>query len=213
MFANQKSIEICYALLRVAAQIRRQQLKQSIESLAFRFMEEVASENFDVAIKTSSAIDAVLKIGQALYEIEPVNAKVILGELESVNAAMRQTLGIDGLPNLDKVFQNAGNAANYPAKTFADIRHSSGIAASELLITEESGSGNGFSATMRQSAILEKIRQSDKGRAPLKDILAAFPDISERTMRYDLQKLCAQGLIERIGSGGPGSYYSAKNRA
>ncbi len=213
MFANQKSIEISYALLRVAAQIRRQQLKQSIEGLALRFLEEAVSENFDLAIKTSSAIDAMLKIGQALYEIEPVNARVILGELESVNAAMRQTLGIDGLPNLDKVFQNAGNAAIHPAKTFADIRHSSGIAASEPLVTQDNGNGNGFSATMRQSAILETIRQSGNGKAPLKDILAAFPDASERTMRYDLQKLCAQGLIERIGNGGPSSYYLAKNRA
>lgn len=213
MFPNQKSIEVCYALIRLAAQIRRQQLKQRMEKLAFQFMEEIASENFDVAIKTSSAIDAMIKIGQALYEIEPVNAKVVSGELESLNAAMRQSLGIDGLPNLDKVFQNIGNAANYPAKTFADIRPSSNHSFSESVSAQENGNGNGFSATMRQSAILDKIRQSGNGQAPLKDILAAFPDTSERTMRYDLQKLCAQGLIERIGSGGPGSYYLAKNQA
>ncbi len=212
MTPNQKSVEVCYALVRLAAQVRRPQLKQRMEKLAFEFVEDVASENFDVAIKISSAIDAMLKIGQALYEIEPINAKVVSGELESINAAMRQSLGIDGLPNLDKIFQNAGNAANYPAKTFADIRPSSNNSFSEPLSQQENGNGNGFSATMRQSAILDKIRQSGNGQAPLKDILAAFPETSERTMRYDLQKLCVQGLIERIGSGGPGSYYLVKNQ-
>lgn len=213
MFVNQKSIEICYALLRVAAQIRRQQLKQNLEKLAFRFLELATSEDFDAALKTSSSIDATLKIGQSLYEVEPVNAKVISGELEAVNAAMRQSLGIDGLPNLEKVFEKVGNAANYPAKTFADIRPSAGLPDSPTILENGSGNGNGFSATIRQSAILEKIRQSGNGQAALKDIIAAFPEISERTMRYDLQKLCAHGLIGRSGNGGPGSYYIAKKEA
>ncbi|MDO8467161.1 MAG: DeoR family transcriptional regulator [bacterium] len=213
MFVNQKSTEICYALLRVAAQIRRQQLKQNLEKLAFRFLEAATSEDFDLALKTSSSIDAMLKIGQSLYEIEPVNSKVISGELEAVNAAMRQSLGIDGLPNLDRIFEKANNAASYSAKTFADIRPSAGLPDSLPVSENNNGNSNGFSATIRQSAILDKIRQSGNNQAALKDIIAAFPEISERTMRYDLQKLCLQGLIERVGSGGPGSYYSVKNGA
>ena len=61
---------------------------------------------------------------------------------------------------------------------------------------------------MRQSTILERVKEFDSCR--LRDIQEVFPDISERTIRYDLQSLVEQGLIERIGSGGPGSYYRAK---
>ncbi|MDP1718882.1 MAG: hypothetical protein Q8L24_00440 [bacterium] len=217
MFVNQKAVEICYALIRVAAQIRKVDLKNSINRLAFRFMEEVTSENFDIAIKTSSAIEAMLKIGQALYEVEPVNAKVISGELEAVNAEMRQALGIDGLPNLDRFFENRAPKAairqelGNSAKTFADIRPTTIFQDSDSSV--ESGNGNGFSATIRQSAILDRIRQSANGQAAPKDLIAAFPETSERPMRYDLQKLCLQGLIDRVGNGGPGGYYILKNRA
>ncbi len=61
---------------------------------------------------------------------------------------------------------------------------------------------------MRQSTIFEKIREFDNCR--LRDIQEFLPDISERTIRYDLQSLVEQGLIERIGSGGPGSYYRVR---
>lgn len=58
---------------------------------------------------------------------------------------------------------------------------------------------------IRQAAILDRIRQ--KGYCRLKDIQESFPDSSERTLRYDLQNLIGQGLVERIGSGGPASFY------
>ena len=65
-------------------------------------------------------------------------------------------------------------------------------------------------ATMRQSAILDKIRQSNDNQAQLKDVIAAFPSVSERTLRYDLARLSTQGIIERIGPGGPGTYYKIR---
>ena len=59
-------------------------------------------------------------------------------------------------------------------------------------------------STIRQSAILEKIRQLPN--CQLKDLMESFAEVSERTLRYDLQKLFNQGLIERIGAG-PSTYY------
>ena len=44
----------------------------------------------------------------------------------------------------------------------------------------------------------------------IKDLIAAFPGVSERTLRYDLQKFCEEGIIERVGLGGPGTYYQLK---
>ena len=65
-----------------------------------------------------------------------------------------------------------------------------------------------YSAKIRQSTILDKIQEG--GHFRLKDVHKLMPDLSERTLRYDLQKLVEDGFIERVGSGGPGSYYQTK---
>ena len=66
-------------------------------------------------------------------------------------------------------------------------------------------------SAIRQSAILERIRQS--GNCRLKDIQEILPDASERTIRYDLQTLLEQDVIERVGIAGPSVYYRAKQMA
>jgi hypothetical protein len=60
----------------------------------------------------------------------------------------------------------------------------------------------------RHGAILEKIRQS--GNCRIKDIHDLFPECSERTLRYDLQSLTEQNLIEKIGTGGPAVFYKRR---
>ena len=64
-------------------------------------------------------------------------------------------------------------------------------------------------SAIRQSAILTRIRQS--GNCRLKDIQDVLPNISERTIRYDLQTLVEQNLVERIGNAGPLVFYRANH--
>lgn len=71
--------------------------------------------------------------------------------------------------------------------------------------------GNGINAVIRQTRIMERIRQSESKQIQLKQLIADLPEVSERTLRYDLQKLCGQGLIERVGNGGPATYYVMKS--
>jgi len=40
-----------------------------------------------------------------------------------------------------------------------------------------------------------------------------LPNISERTIRYDLQTLLEQGLVERVGNAGPSVFYRANAMA
>lgn len=61
----------------------------------------------------------------------------------------------------------------------------------------------------RQGAILEKIRQS--GNCRTKEIQDLFPGCSERTLRYDLQSLTEQNLIEKVGVGGPAVFYRSRS--
>jgi predicted MarR family transcription regulator len=62
-------------------------------------------------------------------------------------------------------------------------------------------------SAIRQKTILERIRQS--GNCRLKDIQEVLPDTSERTIRYDIQALLEQGVVERIGNAGPSVFYRA----
>jgi hypothetical protein len=64
-------------------------------------------------------------------------------------------------------------------------------------------SNGGFSASIssdiRQSAILNRIRQS--GNCRIRDLQDLFPKWSERTLRYDVEALILKKLVERIGAG------------
>ncbi len=181
-----------------------------MERLAFQLLEETSSESFELALKTIASLESLIGLGRAIYEVEPVNANIIIGELESLNSAIRQLVGLD-----DSETEEAPDLGRFFSKVPAVISQKKEYDNGPTIITEENGNGpnvngNGLASAIRQSAILEKIRQSANRQIQLKEILAAFPEVSERTMRYDLQKLCSQSLIERIGNGGPGSYYVLK---
>lgn len=210
MFVNQKAQEISYALVRIAAYIRRQELRQRFEKSGFQLLEEAGRGDFEASLKTLGVIENLINIGKAIYEVEPVNAKVIIGEVSHLRSVLQEMTGLSGISQIEEIF----------SKPPAVIQNKE---RSEVMASEESGNpairqstdsvqyspnGNGIGSAIRQSAILDKIRQSLNRQTPLKDLLAAFPEVSERTMRYDLQKLCSQGLIHRVGNGGPGSYYS-----
>lgn len=59
-----------------------------------------------------------------------------------------------------------------------------------------------------QHVILQKVKEL--GQTTTKELSASFPEISERTIRFYLQKLVDNQAIDRIGSTGPGAAYKAK---
>ena len=64
------------------------------------------------------------------------------------------------------------------------------------------------SAADRQERIVAAIRQNPNAR--MRDLLAALPGVSERTIRYDLERLVTSGTIEREGVGGPATWYRVR---
>ena len=203
MFVNQKAQEISYAIVRIAAYIRRQELRQRFEKSGFQILEEIGRGDFEASLRTIGAIENLINIGKAIYEIEPVNAKVILGEISHLKSVLQEMTGLSGLSQIEEIFSKP--------PVVIQNKSTSESASSEEFHRDNSAirqSVDGISSTIRQSAILDKIRQSANRQIQLKDLLAAFPEVSERTMRYDLQKLCAQSIIQRMGNGGPGNYYS-----
>lgn len=201
MFINQKSQEISLALIKLSVHARRADFRQRLERLAFQLLEDTASLNFEKALSTVSVLEALIIFGKTIYEIESINAKIVLQELANLTSAIYPATG--GVEDISRVFSKVPSVAE-----------TSGAESGDSVNGKESGNGNGngngVNAIIRQSAIVEKIRQS--GNTAMKDLVAAFPDVSERTLRYDLQRLCGQGIIDRAGNGGPASYYTLHSK-
>lgn len=64
----------------------------------------------------------------------------------------------------------------------------------------------------RQNNISQIIRQMPNG-CRMRDLMSLFPEVSERTLRNDLQALVKQGIVERFGSQGPYSYFRAVTKS
>ncbi len=250
-FLKQRAREISYALNRISFYIKRDDLRNRLERLSFEFLENVATGSEDASdkqtllkvFKNIAALDVLIRIGHSLYEIEPVNANILIREIDSFNSAIRQfgNSAIENpfageLPNLETIFSMP------PAVIESQVGSRQQVSAEMANIDKEkeivekayssmsSGESDSDAAKSYQdnSAIADSIRQSDSGvavrqglitdkirqlgKANLKELLVRFPGVSERTLRYDLQKLCDQGFVEKVGNSGPGTSYVLKGK-
>lgn len=65
-----------------------------------------------------------------------------------------------------------------------------------------------MSAEKRQTVIVEQL--SHKTYSTLKDVAERLPGVSERTLRYDVQRMVDKKIVERVGGGGPHSFLRLK---
>jgi hypothetical protein len=223
-YLKDKAREISYALVRVSFYIKRPDLKSRLESLSFELLENSAKagvddslENLNRALANISALDGLIRLGYSIYEIEPVNANILVKELDGLNSAIRQFGKMDEeLPNLENLFSDRPNepeAGSQNANSrYVNLEELENLDSNDVgdSAKNKNGNGNGLNTAIRQSEIINRIKLGNGNGCRLKDLIAEFPDVSERTLRYDLQKLCDLGVIERIGNGGPASYYSYK---
>lgn len=204
---NQKAQEITSAVLRLAAYVRRRELRASLERSALRLLEETTGRKFESVVEANRSLLGLVQLARSLYELDPANADILILQLEGLELAIGQFAGLDVLTNLENHF-----SSNSASKV---VDPESRPATSELSgLNGANGNGNGnvaINVAIRQGAIIDKIRQS--GKTTLKDMLVGFPEFSERTIRYDLQKLCSNGIVERVGNGGPTTYYQLGNPA
>ena len=202
----QKVNEISFALIRVAIQIRRLDFRSRIEGLALDLLETAAAKDWEAVLTTVHVLTSLVSFGKTIYQIEPVNARILDQELNGLANSLKKNFGLNGSSDISEIFDKsavitATNGSNgYSQENPANN--------SAIVSGNGNGNGNGIAATIRQSAIIDKIKQS--GKVSLKDLLVELPDVSERTIRYDLQRLCGQGVLERIGNGGPSTYYIAR---
>lgn len=137
------------------------------------------------------------------------------GENKEVITSKPEEVFFEEIPRESSQFQAFLKNSSVDSVQSGSMNGSVSFGGSNLINSSVPGSDtdilSGNSAMIRQSAILGKIRQSSYCR--LKDIQDLIPNSSERTLRYDLQKLIDQGSIERVGSGGPSSFYRVRRDA
>jgi len=227
----QKAYEICYAIFRLGDGIKNTDLKNRLEKASLDVLEASSlTDNYSLA-RSISLLEILVIFSQGIGEINYLQAQVLLREIGNFNTAIRQSNSAIAELNLDEFFsthlpiqtkesKKSNSKSETPAvlyKTnqplsnieqpvFSSLISSEINQKQEEAITPDKEKEN---AAMRQSAIVDIMRQVQDCR--IKDLIAAFPGVSERTLRYDLQKLCEEGIIERVGPGGPGTYYHLKS--
>ena len=193
-------------------------MRQRIERLAFDLLDESAMGNVDIMLRILCRLDKLVRFGVLIFEIEPLNGKLILDGIER----LRKHVGTSEVEFGNQFFDIPQGENQLPLSA-ASSKQESAIFKRESApakrgekherhnVVDEEKEEIDDNSAIRQSAILDKIRQSGNGKVFSKDIFAAFPDISQRTLRYDLQKLCRQGSIVRLGEGGPNTAYQLRS--
>ncbi len=229
-FILKKAYEISYALFRMAAVVQRPSFADDMESRGLLLLDAAVADDHEKAGVVARSIEYLLRFGADVGVLSRANVEIVARELAVFNSAIAELKkSASNLPNaeLSDVFSKlplpaAQNMDSF--KTSAENEQSKLSFTSEqeqkeeVIIHKELADGpnnNGnhslLRSAMRQSAILERIRQN--GSCRLKDIQEFLPESSERTLRYDVQNLIGQGLIERVGSGGPATYYKIREIA
>ncbi len=201
-FVLTKAYEVAYALFRLAAPMQEKDFAEQLRASGTALLSAAAAEDFAAASRAIRVAECMVKFGGDVNAIGTQNVDVLMREIYALDAAIaeRKAAGKTDEVNVAEIFSKpepeaAAAAAAYEPATLEPEP--------EPAIRQ---SANNDSA-IRQEAILNRIRQS--GNCRLKDIQDVLPNISERTIRYDLQTLLEQGHIQRVGVAGPSVFYRA----
>lgn len=194
-----KSYELGYALFQVAGTLPDRSSKVHLEDKALDIILAALEGKVQQSRRALFAAEYLIRFLSDVYMVHASTSKVILKEIAELNAATAESgnPAIAEMP-LYKLFPNRKPKVPEKKEPVREIQI-------KPAIKEDSSE---VYSQIRQTKILDKIRQS--GNARLRDIQEVLPDTSERTLRYDIQRLVINGLVERIGNGGPSTFYKIR---
>lgn len=213
-YFGKKAYEISYAVFMISGRVAAESLKERLEHQSTALLENISSDAYEKGNKTLGTLSYLLKFGADVNLINPENSRLVVEEIDALSQQITEFINSAKLSevNLSRVFTKLPDAAttkvnnNLAAIPKDKKQLDFSVEKRQTEIKAKADSAHSLvKSAMRQSTILEKIRQNNNCR--LKDIMESIPEASERTIRYDLQDLISKGLAERIGSGGPATYY------
>lgn len=214
------SLQIARALFRVCAPIKQKYLKERIETHSIYLLEASTVSDLESMERALKTLENLVFLGEEIGEIHYRYAAVLhsqFANLQELLADAREKAEFDVA--IADIFSgdyerhikrdNAANVGKVSAQIGNDQANHIGGGA-DPKVSNDVGIGKVMSTAERQELVAKKIQEL--GKAATKDLVAVLPTVSERTLRYDLKKLCERRILERIGGGGPGSYYCLKNK-
>ncbi len=221
-FLYKKTYEFSYATLMLASSAKNKDIASLLESKAVSLLDSVLIADY---AKTKDIIYSIINLTGIMVDgglLHPINKEVLIKESENIYSAIEALPALpkkEILPdlNLNKVFSKSA----LPVKRQISDRPIKHQVQSEVIKNESEIADNGsmqfttgkiadeiadrnyneagfFKSEMRQSAIINKLQE--KGNCRLNELQELFPDVSDRTLRYDIEALISKGLVERIGS-------------
>lgn len=212
---KKKAQEVSFVLLKIAGYIRHKELAARIESISYQLIESLYSNDLGTAMAKVDAAIGLSSLASNIGEMNQGNTAIVLRELENLKNGIiqcQESKDVIEMPSVEGLFSKMSISA--PAKVIRPQSipsQKSQVVVSNVqvkpAILNQSIQESSGAAIIRQDTILATIKLANGAKLQLKDLIAAFPDISERTLRYDLVKLCQIGKLRREGSGGPSNYY------
>jgi hypothetical protein len=222
---SKKAFEVSYALFRIAGSLQsRRNFAEHLENAALSLLESAVSGNTTAARSSVKVVEYLIRIGGEVNIINQANSDILIRELSIINSVIDGLSSSAPVPNISIVdifskeqepgVEKLVDSIEPPVKEVigrpvftekVQVQHSSEPVAAVVRQEPQHINKKEQPAADRQAAIFGKIRQS--GNCRLKEVQEILPDTSERTLRYDLQELVERGLVERIGSSGPATYY------
>lgn len=223
-FSAKKAYEIGYALFRVASAVREPALAAMMRKQAFMLLGSIAELRYPEAQNALRAIEYTARFSGDLNILHPNTAEIIAREVQGLHSAIAEytdSAAENAAREMEKDVKNAFSAEKFESPK-AQVKQKPRRARAKAKIERPKEeqvrieeprvllppvsflADSKNSSRFRQAQILDRIRQT--GNCRLKELQEFLPNVSERTIRYDLEELVNQGQIERIGGGPLTSY-------
>ena len=200
---SQKAHDISFAVFRVATLVKSHKLRKELEDSAIDLVskyEEVFDRRSQFYIPNIvDRLERLVMLAESVGEMKSVNAVVLKRELNNLQTAI--TAHTTQSDSLETAKPDVDISSMFPLNGNTIGNDSSGESGSQSPI------GNSSEITVRQMAIMRCIREPQFCR--LRNVMEAMPNVSERTIRNDIQGLIEKDMVRRIGGGGPSSYFES----
>jgi hypothetical protein len=204
-FAGKKAFEIAYAVYRLSGYQKDTAMVKFMEQDSLIILRSAVEGNFVDCLNKIKSLEYTARLGMEVGNVNISAGNMILAELKSLQTAIAK-FETESETDVKSIFKRQTVYQEKAKPEKKDSTSSSPTIASEVNGNKiEIESSLDQKGSDRQTAILNIIRLN--GNCRLKDIQEGMQGVSERTIRYDIQKLLDAGAIERVGGGGPFSFY------
>jgi hypothetical protein len=216
-------------MFKVAAVMGHPCLKSELETLAVSLAVDPCPENIFSA-------ENLINLGREVGEIKPINAVVLIRELENLRKNLSasplnsQASDVDISPKFTRssvipatclaprgktgiqdvrVVSSAASSV-IPASASASLQQDGkvGIQDSVQVPSKRTRTSPGRKSSLNSDKVYQYIVEHKEAR--LKELESAFSEVSGRTVRRMTDTLIKEGRIERVGNPGPTSFYRVK---